>query len=165
MAKMADGDNAGRAHRRRLRSDNRNAQTYQAILERLDSSDISSADDDDDDWVPEAVSSRGNILSSSDDSSSEDEDENATVQVPNVTSSNSQGRRSFYLRDIDFRDTFISDEPEKNGDGRSFRPIDYFRSYMNMDFIEHIALCTNMKATETTGSSLGTSGEENCSVS
>ena len=77
---------------------------------------IADANDDDDDWVPEAVSSRGNILSSSDYSSSEDEDENEVVQVPNVTSSYPPGRRPFYMRDLNFRDSLISDGLEKNED-------------------------------------------------
>ncbi|XP_027218790.2 piggyBac transposable element-derived protein 4 isoform X1 [Penaeus vannamei] len=128
----------------------------QSFLDLLDESDFSESDDD---WLPEAVTSAGRLIGVEEAVTSSDSDSEEDLQETSVSSAG-EPRRLFYLRNKSFVDHAPQNATENLGSCNVLKPIEYFLSYVSEDFLEDIAMYTNMKSTETTGTCINTNSKE-----
>ncbi|XP_047493846.1 piggyBac transposable element-derived protein 2-like isoform X2 [Penaeus chinensis] len=129
----------------------------QTFLDLLDESDFSESDDD---WLPEAVTSAGRLIGVEEAVTSSDSDSEEDLQEKSVSSTVGEPRTLFYLRNRAFVDHAPQDIAKNLGSCNLLKPIEYFLSYVSEDFLDDIAMYTNMKSIEAKGTCINTNSRE-----
>ncbi|KAK4320484.1 hypothetical protein Pmani_008650 [Petrolisthes manimaculis] len=158
-SKRSNGEEPGPSTSRQARtSQPKRACRAQSFLDHLDESDFSASEDEE--WTPGSSGRLAGSGTTSDLEGDSDEDSEEELQGSSVSTSSSDPRRLYYLRNLGFIDRAPQNVAEHLEPGDQLKPIEYFFGYVSNDFVETIVQYTNMRSTELTGVSINTNATE-----